>query len=1649
MAKIRLTTLKHCFEFFEWLNNGGGPKKDVVTEFVQRLTPYFPQMSGLKGPLQKEFFKFLANVSLLYKTLSAEVTMLGTYKVTTRDRKHILEALLECTPKLLAALSFIQYHVDEAFSNVGGGGWATKSIKSGDFQTFLTNRNNILAGGFSAGELNNVQGSRLVEDLKKILNKERDGRGKGVHDHFRNVILTTLGKEWNTFNTGNTVLLVYTFCQLVTKRTELDGGAFKTALEKGLGRTICWQDLKSHCQLLKEHIDTLTGAGFSFTGRASIPKEHVKLATEAAKWFSGNLPAAANVLKDMIPHTADISTLRSFAKDHLYTHGFIFDGSKWNVWHKPPNLNKWDRILQMFRQLDGLLGKLKDILDGTYRNSCQPLVTKTEATKTEAAKPVATKTEVTKPQAKNAGGSTNQNTSQSGAKPGTSSVGTSSSPPTGSAGAPGSQGDRGKKGPGGSVSPEPAASPGKPTVKSQQTASLDSPVTSPHAPPPITPAAPASPSQPSGGGGSANGGGGAGLKVGGSSSTGHPQTPGAPSPGTASSGGSGNNGGQGLSGAGQQGDTSKGTNGGSLTSQQLAGAQVPASHQPPTAQSPGPQSTGVPGSSSDKGLGGQAGASGAAQRSVQGTHPGAGDSSAVSAIADSALGVGQSGGGAGGGVEKVKTLSPQQQLLEHYGQLLKNNAHIFKKQAERNDKAAKNMEEKIQSLNEKLHNIWQDVQEKNIRETFGQPTLPNIQTQDHSALQNASGLNSPGLSLQPNSHHPGVLPQTPQRPRWSGKGNHPATYADYDISRGYNPLNSLDGYAISDPFDVTMDGVAIPDTSFDEEEKNRQTRLQAHDERQLIKEKVDHQAYVNMQANDILKSVEEVKNSENKVLQEIKTLLEEEERQKLITTGFDGEPVVGVDYLDGEEIKHESPSKHEHERYVQLQAYDQATNIQRDKQKQWEQHYQEQNEKINNSQEEHQQEIKRTLDAINYFKEVEYRRQREAAEAVTGVPLFSKTAFNLLESPDHSTVSTLPMVTGAPIPKSNQLLPMPNGGFDTAMPPHPTIHLEIEKPHYSRIIYGFKELGNSQTPSNSIEPALPDYAIPNMDPNSDTDHSNYLGVFKNYGFTMDPNPNMCNNPWNYVYDSATSSTLPPLPYSDHLPPPTNVKAMLFWLVGLNAYGLIAKMERHMENILNEINGDTFYPKYALQVNGDLSSLSASHIADTLTEACLYSAHVLNGIMRMNSKNAWSPTDFESVYSKFHYSPDPACLLCQLRDYVYACHHQLQFLKSQCNRNKLSGGWKNDEYGSDITASKSPLQSFLTDSWDCDFKTHLFDPCNLCHKSRVRMGFKKDDLPNDSQTGNTISSILTPSCGGSDPLLTLSSYLNCLTRRTPRTTGELLSFFHNFGIELHNYDQKALSSLGTAITKSHADYPDWDHLGRHDLDAVRRIRGAESLNSISNHNHDKDHPHTLSTLVGCGSDPDSCPQHCSPITYRAYALYSQSFAHTYLSWTVYLPNRLHESLQKLYYDLQKHRGSSKCSALNLCSTALPLLYLHGITPPEVGSQVSLTCSDVICELKDVITGKPIADLMTCMDNFLYGIREPFIFTVVAMWSLAFLVFANTMLYRLDVLHIRSHLIRTKASHHIDVKALLTKGRKMLSLYKDVDYFDEDPIGQLVL
>ncbi|GBE61963.1 ribosome binding protein [Babesia ovata] len=494
------------------------------------------------------------------------------------------------------------------------------------------------------------------------------------------------------------------------------------------------------------------------------------------------------------------------------------------------------------------------------------------------------------------------------------------------------------------------------------------------------------------------------------------------------------------------------------------------------------------------------------------------------------------------------------------------------------------------------------------------------------------------------------------------------------------------------------------------------------------------------------------------------------------------------------------------------------------------------------------------------------------------------------------------------------------------------------------------------------------------------------------------------------------------------------------MVGLNESGYTAIIKESVEGILEDINKDLSQSPDALEVTEKPYTLTAALVTAKLTEACHYAANVLYRLKHKDISDDFKTFFEDQEKYAFYYSADPARLLCQLRDYVYACYHQLTFLKVQCSREQSHGGWQDYEYGVNVTSLNSPLQAFLTDAPDSKFETHPFNPCDICLKSRINMGFKREDLPASQQTGNILNDILTPTCGGDDPLLRLASYLTCLTRRTPRTTGELVSFFHNFGNELHSSSSQ-LSTLGSALSEPHPHYPDWDRLkDADDLQTIKYARGSATPNSI---HRDNDHPNTLSTLLGCGIDDSKCSQLMKPITYRAYAVYSPSFAHHYLSWAVYLADRLWDSLLKLHYDLENLQcHDSKSKPLHQCTKALPLLYSHGITPPDGTVQSSLTCSAAVTKLKDVVAGKPIASLITAMDTFLYCIRAPFLYTALTLWLTATLYILHSLLYRMDVLRIRSHLLTFRISHLIDVKALLAGSRKMLSLYKDVDYFDDD-------
>ncbi|GBE62770.1 ribosome binding protein, putative [Babesia ovata] len=74
------------------------------------------------------------------------------------------------------------------------------------------------------------------------------------------------------------------------------------------------------------------------------------------------------------------------------------------------------------------------------------------------------------------------------------------------------------------------------------------------------------------------------------------------------------------------------------------------------------------------------------------------------------------------------------------------------------------------------------------------------------------------------------------------------------------------------------------------------------------------------------------------------------------------------------------------------------------------------------------------------------------------------------------------------------------------------------------------------------------------------------------------------------------------------------------------------------------------------------------------------------------------------------------------------------------------------------------------------------------------------------------------------------------------------------------------------------------------------------------------------------------------------------------------------------------------------------------------------------------------------EYLYGIRAPFLFCIIALWLTATL-YIHSLLYRMDAAHPLAPTYHQGLTL-IDVKALLAGSRRMLSLYGDVDYFDDD-------
>ncbi|GIX62282.1 uncharacterized protein BcabD6B2_17170 [Babesia caballi] len=262
--------------------------------------------------------------------------------------------------------------------------------------------------------------------------------------------------------------------------------------------------------------------------------------------------------------------------------------------------------------------------------------------------------------------------------------------------------------------------------------------------------------------------------------------------------------------------------------------------------------------------------------------------------------------------------------------------------------------------------------------------------------------------------------------------------------------------------------------------------------------------------------------------------------------------------------------------------------------------------------------------------------------------------------------------------------------------------------------------------------------------------------------------------------------------------PSTIREMLYFLAALPFSSSYERLEKHIENLLpNE-----------LDVADSASSKSGAD---------------------KSSDEPWLHSLFSNSEFKLNYPMSGSAIFNALSNYTYALQFQLTFLYKQCvNGFSDRCGWLQCKFGSTInqnfngsvqswlcstpdcekfyycqhnsdscnhynncgsTASQaSPLQAFLTD----DLIGFLRDPSassdhmaqhppgSMCH---VPMGFK-NHTRQESVGGYDIFYVVKPFCERpTSPLRQLSEKLGCLTKRTPRTLGDLFGFIWHLNGQL--------------------------------------------------------------------------------------------------------------------------------------------------------------------------------------------------------------------------------------------------------------------------
>ncbi|GIX61381.1 variant erythrocyte surface antigen-1 family protein [Babesia caballi] len=533
---------------------------------------------------------------------------------------------------------------------------------------------------------------------------------------------------------------------------------------------------------------------------------------------------------------------------------------------------------------------------------------------------------------------------------------------------------------------------------------------------------------------------------------------------------------------------------------------------------------------------------------------------------------------------------------------------------------------------------------------------------------------------------------------------------------------------------------------------------------------------------------------------------------------------------------------------------------------------------------------------------------------------------------------------------------------------------------------------------------------------------------------------------------------------------------------------------------------------------DNNTLSSDQLKDYLRASCSFSSSVLGMIQGPGATEKSEPWLFELFCNsafQFKYPSGPI-LFSTVSNYAYALQFQLLFLYYMCGNVGVKCGWQDCTYGKEMKpndsdtqlsshicqgltcggkdgcnhngtrrdtnckhsfhannnkeptcgkgSNPSPLQAFITGALpsfnlsSSSTPNHMSDHPQgaLCH---TPMGFQANHLRRIGN-GAVVYLVLKPICGNfSSPLRQLCEKLGCLTKRTPRTLGDMFGFTWHLKGQLFPKSSMSYEKWLPALS----DLTPFSSTVKDHLDVLKTFVGSSQTHSNSHDTHD------LKSLsnYGCNQFSKNCGPYLSPLTLSNGATFGKPapYASTYLSWMVYLTDDLVTGFQELLDEFKNidcsqtgcrksasgnqqactsHKAGThgidtncKCDSVVHCGGTLPLLYRHGFTFGSTGdlfgegtngTNTKRTCANFHSQLLSVISGNPLSDLLTSIDEFLFLFRYYFLYNQSASWTIYICLILYTFFFLLDTLHLHSHLKLT-SSHTILPLALLTSSKPL--------------------